>query len=332
MLEPGRKYNSASAYRYGFNGQEKSQEIDTFANLTTAKFWEYDTRTGLRWNIDPIGNPYTSPYAAFNRNPILHNDALGDEVSSTHTDEKGNVVAIKNDGDLGVYKHKGDMAQALQEINKLYNYADNTSAYNVDNNIAAGGQKVGETLTPYGFAADFNINYSLNAKGSDIKPAVGAKIDFGSQWASDRANDIISYHNPTWMEYGIKARGGGEWDIKTKAPGLTQGAKAFYGSLLFGKYASARDAGNFIAGAVQEESVMPNGFFEYGYGTYNLSNNSAPISLLRVERDFILLAIPPLLPMGLQSVKNAMNGEVPQSQTGIDAGKAYIKNLQDGNP
>jgi hypothetical protein len=37
-------------YRYGFNGQEKSDEIAGEGNHNTAEFWEYDTRTGRRWN------------------------------------------------------------------------------------------------------------------------------------------------------------------------------------------------------------------------------------------------------------------------------------------
>jgi murein DD-endopeptidase MepM/ murein hydrolase activator NlpD len=74
---PGRNYNNNS-YRYGFNGQEKTDEISGNGNHNTAQFWEYDTRTGRRWNLEPKKDPSLSDYAVFRNNPILFNDVLGD--------------------------------------------------------------------------------------------------------------------------------------------------------------------------------------------------------------------------------------------------------------
>ncbi|MBN9381989.1 MAG: RHS repeat protein, partial [Chitinophagaceae bacterium] len=51
-------------YRYGFNGQEKSDEIKGSGNSYTAEFWEYDPRIGQRWNLDPKPTIGVSPYAA----------------------------------------------------------------------------------------------------------------------------------------------------------------------------------------------------------------------------------------------------------------------------
>jgi hypothetical protein len=53
MEMPGRSYTASTAYRYGFNGQEKSIEINSDGNSYTAQFWEYDSRSGRRWNLDP---------------------------------------------------------------------------------------------------------------------------------------------------------------------------------------------------------------------------------------------------------------------------------------
>ncbi|MFO0322304.1 MAG: hypothetical protein ACK504_07750, partial [Bacteroidota bacterium] len=62
-----RKYASTEksctgAYRYGFNGQEKDDEIAGNGNINTAEFWQYDTRLGRRWNIDPVVKPSRSGY------------------------------------------------------------------------------------------------------------------------------------------------------------------------------------------------------------------------------------------------------------------------------
>lgn len=58
----------------------KTNEWAGVGNHTTAKFWEYDTRTGRRMNLEPRADemPWISPYATNNDNPILHNDPNGD--------------------------------------------------------------------------------------------------------------------------------------------------------------------------------------------------------------------------------------------------------------
>jgi hypothetical protein len=63
---------------YGFNGQEKCPEIAE--GHTTALFWEYDSRLGRRWNLDPKPNPSVSQYATFENNPIWLSDVKGDSV------------------------------------------------------------------------------------------------------------------------------------------------------------------------------------------------------------------------------------------------------------
>jgi hypothetical protein len=95
MNMPGRSYSIGGKYRYGFNGQENSDEIA--AGLTTAMYWEYDSRIGRRWNVDPVLKEWESPYACFNGNPIMLSDLLGDNASTPDNwvgtkDEEGNTV------------------------------------------------------------------------------------------------------------------------------------------------------------------------------------------------------------------------------------------------
>lgn len=79
-LLPGRNYSSSS-YRYGMNEQEKDDEVyGSTGTSYTAEFWQYDTRTARRWNLDPKPNPSISFYAAFALNPIMFSDPLGDTV------------------------------------------------------------------------------------------------------------------------------------------------------------------------------------------------------------------------------------------------------------
>ena len=68
----------ADDYRFGFNGQEKDNEIAGIGNSNTAQFWQYDTRLGRRWNIDPVDQIGVSNYAVMRDNPILLADPNGD--------------------------------------------------------------------------------------------------------------------------------------------------------------------------------------------------------------------------------------------------------------
>ncbi len=79
MSMPGRNFSTGSQYRYGFNGQEKTDEISGIGNHNTAEHWEYDTRLGRRWNLDPVYKHSLSNYLVLGNNPILYQDPLGDD-------------------------------------------------------------------------------------------------------------------------------------------------------------------------------------------------------------------------------------------------------------
>lgn len=79
---PGRNAN-ANLYRYSVNGQEDVDEISGVGNHTTAEYWEYDTRLGRRWNLDPKPQISTSDYACFGNNPVIFTDPLGDKIDRT---------------------------------------------------------------------------------------------------------------------------------------------------------------------------------------------------------------------------------------------------------
>lgn len=81
MLMPGRQYINTSFansdYRYGFQGQEADNEVQGKGNSMSAKFWQYDSRIGRRWNRDPILPAANSPYMVLENNPISNIDPDG---------------------------------------------------------------------------------------------------------------------------------------------------------------------------------------------------------------------------------------------------------------
>jgi hypothetical protein len=81
LVQVSNKINDG--YRFGYNGQEKVDEIAGAGNHNTAEFWEYDTRLGRRWNRDPVVKPWESSYACFANNPIWYSDVNGDDGTKT---------------------------------------------------------------------------------------------------------------------------------------------------------------------------------------------------------------------------------------------------------
>ena len=98
-------------YRYGFQGQEKDDEISGNGNSYSAEFWKYDSRVARRWEIDPILKFHESPYAAFANNPVWFNDWNGADTGLVilfkhHESVAKQKSALENDPDnenYGVY-------------------------------------------------------------------------------------------------------------------------------------------------------------------------------------------------------------------------------------
>ncbi|MGP1515923.1 MAG: RHS repeat-associated core domain-containing protein [Bacteroidales bacterium] len=289
-----------------FNGKEKDYESDF--HYYGARY--YASELSIWLSTDPMSDKYPSltPHNYCANNPVKLIDPNGEEIS-THTDENGNVIAIFNDGDNGVYRHQknadGGSVTAYQLNKRHKKYG-----------TSAGGTKMGETWTPFGFA-----DFSVYEKDGSIKVGKNAKIDFNSNWATEQVSQIID-KEPSLLEYAVKASSQvGIWDIKQHSPSGVYG-----GSLLFGKYASARDAGNFAAGAVAELSGYPN-LAEYGYGLYNMSGNNPIRALQNIVSDAKLLLRNPSV--GYQNILNRINnGEDKLSKTGISVGRNYIKSAR----
>jgi RHS repeat-associated protein len=72
MQMPGRNGNSGE-YRYGFQGQEKDDEIKGEGNSVNYKYRMHDPRIGRFFAVDPLARkyPFYSPYA-FSGNQVIH--------------------------------------------------------------------------------------------------------------------------------------------------------------------------------------------------------------------------------------------------------------------
>lgn len=104
-----------SSYRFGFNGQEKDDEVSGAGNTMSATFWEYDARSGRRWNIDPVVKPWASRYSCFSNSPICNVDVNGDD---DYYNEKGHFLGTfgENNGKLQLINNK-DFSAIKNKVN-----------------------------------------------------------------------------------------------------------------------------------------------------------------------------------------------------------------------
>jgi len=147
---------SAGGYRWGFNGQEKDEEVAGSGNSYTAEFWQYDSRLGRRWNVDPVIAPWESPYATFRNNPIFLSDPNGDCSDCDNNIEPSLHTVKKGETLTGIAKQTGTTVENLSEWNNIEEpnkiYAG-SSLFTSDPNVigsSSGGSKndLGATIAP----------------------------------------------------------------------------------------------------------------------------------------------------------------------------------------
>ena len=215
----GKRWNTASLpvsdNRDRFNGKEDQ----SFAGLPFSDYHArmYDRERGRWLSQDPL-QQYHSPYVFCGNNPICQIDPFGMNaynISSTHLNKDNEVVAVYDDGDLGIYYHDKDTTGTIIEL-LLYYSSDNTSG---------GGKYVGETY----FWDEFVNPETGEASG---------KIELGQSFDFTELIDIAQDMN--LPQIAKASMSGGIFDIKSTYGNI--------GRLLNGKYVSARSAGNFLAG------------------------------------------------------------------------------------
>jgi hypothetical protein len=195
MIMPGRNGNSNS-YRYGFNGQENDNEISNVQGAnTTAAYWEYDSRLGRRWNIDPVFKPWQSTYSCLSNSPISRIDPHGDD---DYFDSEGNLIKrTKKGANIYVQTAEGNVLLTELPLNSA------TNRQTVLNIIGYYGSLVGITFQPEGSDQNkgmgrLGMDVHPSGKGSDIAPAWTERTDDdprggGNTYINKAGGKICSY-------------------------------------------------------------------------------------------------------------------------------------------
>jgi hypothetical protein len=134
-------------YRFGFNGMEKDNEVSGEGNSYTAEFWQYDSRLGRRFNVDPIFKEYESPYACFGNSPIIVIDPNGADSTFSNIDGSTFNIITSDNSWNGIYDEKGDV-NSQGGVWKTTDYTG-VGALEYADELMAGGEKATSSLKGY---------------------------------------------------------------------------------------------------------------------------------------------------------------------------------------
>jgi RHS repeat-associated protein len=211
MQMPGRN-GSTGAYRYGFQGQEKDDEVKGEGNSVNYKYRMHDPRVGRFFAVDPLAPKYPewAPYA-FSGNQVIHtseleglepNDNLLKESNMGNSyeafDRETDVYSswevgswVDSQGNSGLYWHNNGETTPMSANGERLNLPNN--AVNIQ--IYGEGEGV-KSLAVKSFEVNgktYGDNYE-NGKFNGYWDARGAKY-------SGELNSDGSYAGDGWSEY-----------------------------------------------------------------------------------------------------------------------------------
>ena len=215
-LEPDRTYSSDN-YRFGFNGQEMDNEISGQTGThTTAMFWEYDSRIGRRWNLDPKADPSLSYYACFSNNPILFVDPMGD--TTNYYTKKGKFLGTLY-GKQGLNDRTIDEKQYNKLMKEKYLFENvivgNYNLYLKDDAVSA-GKDFDDFLKTDEMEAFLNNQKNVKTDVIDLNSALGymmRAVYAEMRGGDDNAKSIVaeSIRNRSQLPIGTDGRADGTY-------------------------------------------------------------------------------------------------------------------------
>jgi hypothetical protein len=136
----------------------------------TAEFWQYDSRLGRRWNLDPVIKPSLSTFSTFANNPIIYKDFFG--LDSILYNQDGSQTFRKGGEDVVILPET--------EINDVFNpYPKGSLPYRVvennryNPNLWNNRSKFRYNSTSSQWQRDFNKAFGWMIPAAILAPVAG---------------------------------------------------------------------------------------------------------------------------------------------------------------
>lgn len=210
-------------YRYGFNGQEKTDEVSGSGNHIDFKYRGYDPRTGRFWSVDPMFKefPFYSSYQFASNNPILAKDLEGLESSDNkNKSEKKTSTNKPKENTL-------DPKSLHQNLYGNYTGLDNPKNYNGTENLV--------TAPPIDEVDKLSQNHDLSDADFANRTSQGLKADL--TFIAGQAKIVAkSFENGVVIPYmgapGVTANPNKDAVTKQPYSGKTTSAAAVAGAVI----------------------------------------------------------------------------------------------------
>ena len=181
----------------------------------TTEFWQYDTRLGRRWNVDPVFKEYESPYACFAGNPVWFADRFGADTVFDDDIARKNFLDTYNkivDCIVSIEKRVADIQTLAaqknwkedrlnRKINKLYEKTE----YNILLEMRQGFQEI---MTDRSFCVSYSTDISQLKEGQG---GITRYIDDKNVNVYYRPNKLGTLTHETRHVWGVMRK---EWSNK----------------------------------------------------------------------------------------------------------------------
>ncbi|MBU3659637.1 MAG: hypothetical protein FGM14_07215 [Flavobacteriales bacterium] len=194
-------------YRYGYQGSEKDDESKGGGNSYTTYYRQLDPRVGRWFSIDPVFQPWQSPYYSMDGNPIMLNDPKGDKVKfgryKKDKSEHAKFATRKefNNAKRELKKSIDELKKESQTFKQMYEFLDDQKEiYTVfGNNDKGSGDFYGNNLN-FGLGDMTSESGFLNENTFDRETSLKATLghEFGHAWREAMKFDVKS---STSLEY-----------------------------------------------------------------------------------------------------------------------------------
>ncbi len=206
MLQPGRSYTAGNGYRYGFNGKEKDNDI----NSGTLDFGDriYDSRIGRWLAVDNVKKIAITPYHFARNNPINYIDPDGNDeihfyyITQQYWDKEGRIFTtvswsakvIENGSkahQFFVHKTGGDQIEIFP-FDKGTNLPRLSSSYVAAENYIPFADNVRTYL--FGWGKSYTSDYEFLGRVLQVSPQLEAyyKNDQQTTWSFWGAKKFVS--------------------------------------------------------------------------------------------------------------------------------------------
>ncbi|MBS7321310.1 MAG: RHS repeat-associated core domain-containing protein [Myroides sp.] len=253
MVEHNQSANVPSGMGYDNKYKFNGKELDDATGMYYYGARYYDPRISIFISVDPLAEQTMEPYLYTGNNPIMFTDPTGMSKESTHIDDKGNVVAVFDDGDKGVYQHGKNAEGGSVTEYQLSKRAEK-------HGTSSGGTKVGETEH-----WDEFVSPEDGTTMTQYKIQVGKSFDPIIEKLAKQADGM------GLVQIASESRPKGDFDIKNDYKNV--------GALLNGKYATSRSAGNYLAGYNANNGVINYETFQKLAGALHVKGNLSKVEM-----------------------------------------------------